>query len=148
MAGSRRRTPQRGLTPAGLAQLLPYIEQDNVYKVANAKTAIFGGGANPAMPTPQTISTCSGARRTPARPERAVELPDVELPVRRAGPITYLFFFVDNDMGGVMYRTNKTTIVAIDGTSNTLGLGECLSTRRWASGLRSGGHDRARGGSI
>src|ERR1700752_4673252 len=36
------------------SQLLPYIEQDNVHRVANVQNGVFGGGANPALPTPET----------------------------------------------------------------------------------------------
>jgi prepilin-type processing-associated H-X9-DG protein len=65
-----------------------------------------------------------------------------------AGPITYPYFFPDQDMGGVMFQNSSIKFTDItDGTSNTLCVGECIFDARigkraciWPgmSGLREG----------
>ena len=133
------------------SQLLPYIEQDNVHKAANVQFGIFGGGANPALPTNSTRSLISLIRcPSDTGPELNPERLNYPMSNYRAtaGPITYPFFFADQDMGGVMYQNSKTKLTSItDGTSNTTAIGECrfdLKTGKRAaiwpgmSGLRSG----------
>jgi prepilin-type N-terminal cleavage/methylation domain-containing protein/prepilin-type processing-associated H-X9-DG protein len=111
-------------------EILPYAEQDNLYKAAGAATAPFGGGANPALPTPptQTVLSLFRCPSDPA-PDTNPDRLDHGLSNYRAvaGPITYGAFTPDRDSGGVMYQNSKVKITDIsDGTSNTLAVGECV----------------------
>jgi prepilin-type N-terminal cleavage/methylation domain-containing protein len=131
--------------------ILPYLEQQPLQDRINPEFTKFGGGANPALPTPLT-QTVLMLFRCPAN-----DAPDLN-PLRlkhatsnyRAvmGPTTEPWFFVDRDYGGVMYQNSRTKIEQIyDGTSNTLAIGECLfdeitgkRAALWAgmTGLRDG----------
>lgn len=131
--------------------MAPYIEQDPLYKKLGVETLKFGGGANPAKATPDTQLPLSLFRcpSDPA-PDLNSERLNHGMSNYRAvsGPITYPFFFVNQDMGGVMFQNSKIRIVAItDGTSNTTAIGECIFDLKtgkraaiWAgmTGLRSG----------
>src|SRR5262249_36633107 len=130
---------------------LPFAEQQPLYNAAGAFTVVFGGGANPAQPTPQS-QTKLPLFRCPADTG-----PDLN-PVRlnhamsnyraTAGPTDFPFFYADTDMGGVMFQNSKIRVLDItDGTSNTLIVGECLFDTRvdkraalWVgmTGLRDG----------
>jgi prepilin-type processing-associated H-X9-DG protein len=65
-----------------------------------------------------------------------------------AGPTTFPFFFVNQDMGGVFFQNSAIRLTDItDGTSQTLMIGECIFDQRtgkraciWPgmSGVRSG----------
>src|SRR5262245_17263177 len=129
----------------------PYIEQDPLYKKLGVDTKLFGGGANPAMPTPDTqlplaLFRCPSDPAPEQNPERLFHGLSNYRAV--AGPITYPFFFVNQDMGGVMFQISKIRSVPItDGTSNTLAIGECIFDQKtgkraalWAgmTGLRNG----------
>jgi hypothetical protein len=110
--------------------LLPHVEQEGLYQSLNVGAAVFGGGANPADPTPLTQARLN-LFRCPADPA-----PDLN-PQRRnhalsnyravAGPNTEAAFIGDLDMGGVMFQNSKVRITDItDGTSNTLAVGEAI----------------------
>jgi prepilin-type N-terminal cleavage/methylation domain-containing protein len=131
--------------------ILPFVEQDPLYKAAGIATLIFGNGANPALPnsftqTKLTLFRCPSDLGPDLNPLRLNHAMSNYRAV--AGPITYPFFFVDKDMGGVMYQNSKIQIVDVtDGTSNTLAVGECLFDEAtgkraalWAgmTGLRDG----------
>lgn len=131
------------------SQLLPFLEQENLYRQANVSTKRFGNGANPAMPTVETqtklaIFRCPSDIGPTLNPMRLDYATSNYRAV--AGPMTYPYFFVDQDTGGVMFQNSKISILAItDGTANTLAVGECAfnesASKRaaiWAgmSGLR------------
>ena len=133
------------------AYTLPFIEQDPLYKKLGVETLIFGGGANPALPTVDTqarleLFRCPSDTAPDLNPERLNHGMSNYRAV--AGPITYPFFFANQDMGGVMWQNSKIRIVQItDGTSNTLAIGECIFDQKtgkraalWAgmTGLRQG----------
>jgi prepilin-type N-terminal cleavage/methylation domain-containing protein/prepilin-type processing-associated H-X9-DG protein len=132
--------------------ILPYAEQDNLYRAAGVDATPFGGGANPALPTPPTqtplpLYRCpsdAGRDLNPVRLDHALSNYRAV-----AGPTTYQFFAADRDFGGVMFQNSKVKITDVtDGTSNTLAVGECLFDAQagkqaaiWAgmSGQRAGG---------
>jgi prepilin-type processing-associated H-X9-DG protein len=133
--------------------LLPYVEQDNLYRALNVETQLFGLGMNPATPT----QTPLGQRklslfRCPSDPSPDLNPERLDFATSNyravAGPTTYPYFFENQDMGGVMFQNSKIRLTDItDGTSNTLAIGECILDRRvgkraciWVgmSGLRSG----------
>ena len=110
---------------------LPYLEQDALYRNLGVTQGVkFGGGANPAMPTTSTQTTLS-LFRCPSDigpPLNPIRLNHAVANYRAvAGPITYPFFYPDQDMGGVMWQNSKIRFTYIsDGTSNTLAIGECM----------------------
>ncbi len=130
---------------------LPFAEQQALYDNAGVATQPFGGGANPALPNQFTQLHLS-LFRCPTDP--GPDLNDIRLNHAMSnyravsGPITFPYFYANQDMGGVMFQNSKIRFGAIkDGTSNTLALGECLfdttQDKRaaiWAgmSGLRDG----------
>ncbi len=135
--------------------IAPYIEQDTLYKKLDVENKLFGGGANPARPAaplpadtqlPLAIFKCPSDTAPDLNPDRLNFAMSNYRAV--AGPITFPFFFVNQDMGGVMFQNSKIRIVQItDGTSNTTAIGECIFDQKtgkraaiWAgmSGLRSG----------
>jgi prepilin-type N-terminal cleavage/methylation domain-containing protein len=131
--------------------ILPYVEQDNLYKSSQVEAIRFGNGANPAPPNnwsqiPLKLFRCPSDTGPDLNPIRLNFAMSNYRAV--AGPITYPFFFVNQDMGGVMFQNSRIRITDItDGTSNTLAVGECKfdpkTDKRAAiwpgmSGLRNG----------
>ena len=111
--------------------MAPFIEQDNLAKKLGVETAIFGGGANPANPPTPDMQLPLSIFRCPSDPAPDLNSERLNYGMSNyravAGPITYPFFFVNQDMGGVMFQNSKIRIVQItDGTSNTLSIGECI----------------------
>lgn len=109
--------------------VLPYVEQTPLFQGMGVDKSKFGGGANPAMPTTLSQSTlalfrCPTDTGPPLNPQRLNHGMSNYRVV--AGPITYPYFYADQDMGGVMWQNSKIPIHQIsDGTSNTLAIGEC-----------------------
>jgi prepilin-type N-terminal cleavage/methylation domain-containing protein/prepilin-type processing-associated H-X9-DG protein len=111
--------------------ILPFIEQDALYKQLNFPPSLFGGGSNPANPTP-TTSLLLSIYRCPS--DTGPDLNDFRLnfPTSNYRAVCGFndndFLFVTNfDYGGVMYQNSKTRITDVtDGTSNTLAIGECM----------------------
>jgi prepilin-type N-terminal cleavage/methylation domain-containing protein/prepilin-type processing-associated H-X9-DG protein len=133
--------------------ILPFVEQDNMYTQLRVDTVLFGLGSNPAMPTQHPGSqTKLSVFRCPADPAPDLNPERLNFAMSNyravAGPITYPFFFVNQDMGGVMYQNSTVRLTDIqDGTSSTLAIGECIFDAKtgkraciWPgmSGLRSG----------
>jgi prepilin-type N-terminal cleavage/methylation domain-containing protein/prepilin-type processing-associated H-X9-DG protein len=116
--------------------LLPFVEQDNLYAQLKVDTVVFGLGGNPALPSQHPFSTTRlTVFRCPA--DSAPDLNPVRLNFAMsnyravAGPITYPYFFPDQDMGGVMWQNSAIRLTDIlDGTSQTLCIGECIFDER------------------
>ncbi len=133
-------------------QILPYVEQTNLYNFGDSRHLLFGEGANPVdVPTEYSQTElaffrCPSDNGPPLNPLRLNHAMSNYRAV--AGPTTTPRFFVDWDFGGIMYQNSSTTFAQIlDGTSNTVVLGECMFDETtgkraalWAgmTGLRSG----------
>ncbi len=121
--------------------ILPFVEQDPLYKSFNYPPALFGGGANPAPPTPLTqtplaIYRCPsdiGPALNTFRNNHATSNYRAVCGPDNAGG----FFITNQDRGGVMWQNSKIRITDIpDGTSSTLAIGECMFdevTTKWAA---------------
>lgn len=115
------------------AHLLPYVEQEPLYRSLNVATAVFGNGATTVTPADvpggQTqirlnVYRCPTDNGPDLNPDRHNHSMSNYRAV--AGPTTYPFFSQDLDMGGVMYQNSRIRMTDItDGTSNTLAVGEC-----------------------
>jgi prepilin-type N-terminal cleavage/methylation domain-containing protein/prepilin-type processing-associated H-X9-DG protein len=145
-----------GFTPGWgwSSYIMPFVEQDNLYSQMRVDNLIFGGGANPAQVLPNhplAINKLSVFRcpSDPAPDRNPLRLTFGMSNYRAvAGPKTYPFFFVDQDMGGVMFQNSQIRLTDItDGTSQTLVVGECIFDEKtgkraciWAgmTGLRDG----------
>ncbi len=116
------------------ALLLPYVEQDNLYREMNVVATDFGGNVYTCQPSnvpgglsqrPVKIYRCpsdSGPELNPDRNNHALSNYRAV-----AGPYTYPTITVGQDFGGVMWHNSKVKLTAItDGTSNTLAVGECM----------------------
>jgi prepilin-type N-terminal cleavage/methylation domain-containing protein len=107
-----------------MAQILPFIEQDNVYNQAK-KFASSGGSNwyawyNPMCATKMKVYTC------PADPRGTLVYPG-EPGIRDQALTTYLgnSGTTSNSMDGVLFYNSKITLTQItDGTSNTFVVGE------------------------
>jgi prepilin-type N-terminal cleavage/methylation domain-containing protein/prepilin-type processing-associated H-X9-DG protein len=136
------------------AFLLPFVEQENLHRQMRVDQAIFGNGANPALPSHHApfaqqklvLFRCPSDPAPDLNPERLNFAMSNYRAV--AGPTTFPFFFANQDMGGVMYQNSQVRLTDVtDGTSQTLAVGECIFDQRtgkraciWPgmSGLRSG----------
>jgi prepilin-type N-terminal cleavage/methylation domain-containing protein/prepilin-type processing-associated H-X9-DG protein len=110
--------------------ILPFIEQGPLFDTGKTDILKFGNGANPAMPNAYSQTKLT-MFRCPS--DTGPDLNDLRLYHAMsnyravAGPITYPWFIVDLDMGGVMFQNSKIKITDItDGTSNTIAIGECM----------------------
>ena len=110
--------------------VLPFCEQRNLYDAAQVNTAIFGAGANPAMPTVHSETKLPLFRcpSDPAPDKNPIRLFHATSNYRAvSGPVEMYTFYVDHDYGGVLYQNSRTRMAKItDGTSNTLLIGECM----------------------
>jgi prepilin-type N-terminal cleavage/methylation domain-containing protein/prepilin-type processing-associated H-X9-DG protein len=113
--------------------ILPFVEQDPLYQAAKVDTVKFGSWANPTKPalpnsytqTKLTLYRCPSDTGPDLNPVRLNHAMSNYRAV--AGPITYPFFLVNKDMGGVMFQNSRIRITDVtDGTSNTLAVGECI----------------------
>jgi prepilin-type N-terminal cleavage/methylation domain-containing protein/prepilin-type processing-associated H-X9-DG protein len=112
------------------AMILPYVEQRNLYDAAGVQTSRFGPVGGVATPnswtqTPLSVFRCAADTGPDLNPIRA----NFAMSNYRAvtGPTTYPYYYVDQDMGGVMYQNSRTRITDItDGTENTVVIGECM----------------------
>jgi prepilin-type N-terminal cleavage/methylation domain-containing protein/prepilin-type processing-associated H-X9-DG protein len=112
------------------AELLPFLEQTNLYQDAQIDRLPFGGGQNPAQPSGWT-QTPVAVFRCPS--DTGAELNDLRAQFATsnyravAGPEPFPYFVPDQDLGGVMWQNSKIRIGDItDGTSNTVVVGECM----------------------
>ncbi|HXG13200.1 MAG TPA: DUF1559 domain-containing protein [Gemmataceae bacterium] len=127
------------------AFILPFIEQEPLYNAAGVTTRRFGNGANPAPPTPETqtplaLFRCpsdTGPPLNPLRLNHAMSNYRATMGTISKTDPRYGFFFVNLDLGGVMFQNSKIRFTQItDGTSNTLVLGECMFDElngKWAA---------------
>jgi prepilin-type N-terminal cleavage/methylation domain-containing protein/prepilin-type processing-associated H-X9-DG protein len=120
--------------------ILPYLEQDALYGELGVDTLRFGGGANPAQPTPLTqlklkVFRCPADIGPDLNEFRLYHATSNYRAV--AGTINDPSFVADRDLGGVMFQNSKIRITDItDGTANTLAVGECILDARvgkWAT---------------
>jgi prepilin-type N-terminal cleavage/methylation domain-containing protein/prepilin-type processing-associated H-X9-DG protein len=137
--------------------ILPFIEQDPLYKVLQVDTAKFGGGANPALPTPDeqtklAVFRCpsdNGPDLNPIRRNFAMSNYRATMGTISKSDPHYGLFYENLDFGkypvgigttgrgGVMFENSKIKITDIkDGTSNTVIIGECkydVASKKWAA---------------
>ncbi len=118
------------------ALLLPYVEQENLYRELNVATTDFGGNTSPSVSA--DLPVFRGLTKTKLKVYRCPSDTGPDQNDQRsghglsnyravAGPYTYPFITVNQDFGGVMFMNSKVTLVGItDGTSNTLAVGECM----------------------
>jgi prepilin-type N-terminal cleavage/methylation domain-containing protein/prepilin-type processing-associated H-X9-DG protein len=112
--------------------LLPYLEQDNLYRQLQVDSILFGLGADPATPAQCPLGqTKLNLFRCPSDPSPTTNPDRLNFGMSNyravAGPITYPYFYVNQDMGGVMFQNSSIKLTDItDGTSQTLAIGECI----------------------
>jgi prepilin-type N-terminal cleavage/methylation domain-containing protein len=113
------------------SMILPFVEQDVLYKQLNFPPALFGGGADPAAPTPATsqilkIYRCPSDNGPDLNPYKN-NFPTSNYRAVCGWNDNNDAFMTDFDFGGVMFQNSKIRITDItDGTSNTLAIGECI----------------------
>jgi prepilin-type N-terminal cleavage/methylation domain-containing protein/prepilin-type processing-associated H-X9-DG protein len=133
------------------AAILPYLEQADLHRDLGIDSKPFGGGANPALAKPLTQTRLAVFRcPTDAAPDlNPLRLKHALSNYRAvAGATTHPYFYVNKDLGGVMYQNSRTRLRdVLDGASNTLLIGECSFDEKtgtkaalWAgmTGLRDG----------
>ena len=130
------------------ARVLPYIEQDNVYRMYNFNIN-WDAGTNTKVggPIRVTIQTflCPSAPQDGRHPNRGVL--DYAASTERVWPNTFVSaaeapfvkaadpFFIgvlghDKVVNGVQAKANRTLVTITDGTSNTMMLAECAGRNR------------------
>ncbi|HEX4590245.1 MAG TPA: DUF1559 domain-containing protein [Gemmataceae bacterium] len=121
--------------------ILPFVEQDPLYQTLDPKHTLFGGGANPAAPTPATRLPLK-IYRCPS--DNGPDLNDFRnnFPTSNYRAVCGWdnnggFFTTNYDYGGAMFQNSKIRLTDItDGTANTLAIGECIydvPTAKWAA---------------
>jgi prepilin-type N-terminal cleavage/methylation domain-containing protein/prepilin-type processing-associated H-X9-DG protein len=113
------------------AMILPFVEQDPLFKQLSFPPALFGGGANPAAPTAAT-SQILKIYRCPSDNGPDLNSFKNNFPTSNYRAVCGWndnggAFVTNFDFGGVMFQNSKIRITDItDGTSTTLAIGECL----------------------
>jgi prepilin-type N-terminal cleavage/methylation domain-containing protein/prepilin-type processing-associated H-X9-DG protein len=111
------------------AFILPHLEQGPLYEQLGIPITPFGsGGMAPPTPltqTPLAVFTCPS---DPSQKLNTLKRFHAKSNYRGiCGPSVPQFFIPDEDYGGVLFHNSKIRTTDItDGTSNTLGVGECL----------------------
>jgi len=122
------------------AVLLPYCEQDPLYKQMNVDATRFGvppatGSGKPMVFPADVPGQLSATKlklfRCPADtgPDQNPDRNSHGMSNYRAvaGPYTYPTVTVNQDFGGVMWQNSRVKLTDVtDGTSNTLAIGECM----------------------
>ena len=116
------------------ALILPYVEQDSLYRGMNVATTRFGGGITTCTPAdvPGQLSTtklksfrCPADTGPDLNPDRQGHATSNYRGV--AGPYTYPTIVPNQDFGGVLWQNSSIVLNKIaDGTSSTLVIGECM----------------------
>jgi prepilin-type N-terminal cleavage/methylation domain-containing protein/prepilin-type processing-associated H-X9-DG protein len=123
------------------AIILPFVEQDPLYQQLNVQNSLFGGGGNPANPTPLT-KTLLKIYRCPSDTGPDLNTFRNNFPTSNYRAVCGFddadgLFVTNADRGGVMFQNSKILPTDIsDGTSNTLAVGECMFddvTGKWAA---------------
>jgi prepilin-type N-terminal cleavage/methylation domain-containing protein len=124
---------------------LPFVEQSALYvQISPSATGPnrFGGGANPAAPTPITqtplkLYRCPSDTGPDQNPFRNNHATSNYRAVCGTDNTPGGRFHTNEDRGGAMFQNSKVRIEDIlDGTSNTIALGECMfdeQTTKWAA---------------
>jgi prepilin-type processing-associated H-X9-DG protein len=127
--------------------LLPYIEQDPLYRELGLPEAVFGVLPPATSPVPRSVAPAqirnqrsqaklpiyrcpsdNGPELNPARLDHAMSNYRAIMGPNGAdvNP-SYGFFIGDQDLGGVMFQNSSIRLEHIpDGTSHTLAIGECM----------------------
>jgi prepilin-type N-terminal cleavage/methylation domain-containing protein/prepilin-type processing-associated H-X9-DG protein len=123
------KAPPLGVGWGWEALLLPDLEQQPLYSRLGLPRSTFGGGANPAPPTPLTqtplaVFVCPGDTGPALNPLKYSHAKSNYRGI--CGQVLPLLFVANRDYGGVLFENSCVRIAAItDGTSNTLAVGEC-----------------------
>jgi prepilin-type N-terminal cleavage/methylation domain-containing protein/prepilin-type processing-associated H-X9-DG protein len=113
------------------AFLLPFVEQQALYNQLGLPTSVFGGGANPAPPTAQTVMglavyTCPSATDPTINSQKRGHAKSNYRGI--CGPGDPTNWNQDFDYGGVLFQNSRVRILDVtDGTSNTVAIGECYA---------------------
>jgi prepilin-type N-terminal cleavage/methylation domain-containing protein/prepilin-type processing-associated H-X9-DG protein len=111
--------------------ILPYLEQGNLYNAMAPTTNPFGQGTNPGTPDANTQTSLS-LFRCPADTGPAINSQKFNFATSNYRAVVGTNYPGDpyvplTDYGGIMYQNSRTRVSDIlDGTSNTLFVGECL----------------------
>ncbi len=111
--------------------ILPFIEQPAIYDALGVPAQVFGDGVSLAPPapltqTPLSLFICPSDNGPALNPLKRFHAKSNYRGI--CGPTSPLIFHPDTDYGGVLFQNSKIRFEDIlDGTSNTLALGECMS---------------------
>lgn len=127
--------------------ILPYVEQEPLYKLIDPQKTgpnRFGGGNNPANPTPVT-QTILSLFRCPSDNGPDINTLRNFFPTSNyrviCGTDSSGIFLANEDRGGAMFQNSKIRLEEIlDGTTNTVCIGECIfddtlpvALQKWAA---------------
>ena len=111
--------------------LLPYLEQKDLYQQISPNTEVFGDGSEAVQPTSLTQTKLT-AFLCP-NDDISGFLNDQKRNFAKSnyrgifGPYINNVFIPDFDYGGVLFQnSNIKTVDILDGTSNTVAIGECI----------------------
>jgi prepilin-type N-terminal cleavage/methylation domain-containing protein len=143
-------TPVAGSTQPGWgwgAIILPFVEQDPLYRELGLPTAVFGvlppaTSPIPAFVTPAQVRNQLSQAKLPIYRCPSDTGPDLNAPRQNHAMSNYRaimgpsgrdinplhgFFIGDQDLGGMLFQNSKIRLEHVtDGTSNTLAIGECM----------------------
>jgi prepilin-type N-terminal cleavage/methylation domain-containing protein/prepilin-type processing-associated H-X9-DG protein len=112
------------------AFLLPHLEQNDLYAALQVESTVFGGGSIEALPTALTQSRLN-VFLCPS--DSSSFLDDWKRDFAKSnyrgvfGPFVNTAFIADFDYGGVLFQNSQIKESDIlDGTSNTVAVGECF----------------------
>jgi prepilin-type N-terminal cleavage/methylation domain-containing protein/prepilin-type processing-associated H-X9-DG protein len=113
------------------AFILPFVEQQAIYKALGVADQPFGNGISLAPPTPLTqtplsVFVCPSDSGPALNPLKRYHAKSNYRGI--CGPWIPLFFIPDSDYGGILFQNSQVRLMDItDGTSNTLAIGECMA---------------------